>query len=98
MKQYYVYIITNKRNGTIYVGSTSDLEVRMWDHKNKTILGSFSSRYSLNKLMYYEEQPDAKTMVGRERTIKHWPRKYKLGLIEENNPEWNDLSSGWFDD
>lgn len=98
MKQYYIYIIANKRNGTIYVGSTSDLEGRMWDHKNKTIPGSFSSRYCLNKLIYYEEQPDAKTMVSRERTIKHWPRKYKLSLIGENNPEWNDLSLDWFDD
>jgi putative endonuclease len=94
---YYVYIITNKKRGTIYIGSTSDLERRIWEHKNKQFKFSFSSTYNLDKLVYFEECESVQAMVARERSLKGWHRQWKLNLIEKDNPNWNDLSEGWFE-
>ncbi|MBQ3039216.1 MAG: GIY-YIG nuclease family protein [Alphaproteobacteria bacterium] len=86
----WVYILTNKKMGTLYVGSTSDLIGRVWQHKNKAIPG-FTSKYNVNKLVYYEWHNRLDDMVKRERQIKDWRRAWKLRLIIDNNPDWRDL-------
>ncbi len=93
---YYVYIITNKNNSVIYTGVTNDLKRRIYEHKNKLIVG-FSSKYNLNKLVYYGETSDAKEAIGYEKKIKGWTRAKKEALINENNPAWEDLSKEWYE-
>ena len=95
MKEYYVYIITNKKNGVLYIGMTNDLERRMQEHKFKQVEG-FSKRYGLDKLVYYETFYDSYSAFERERQMKKWYRKWKIELIEKNNKEWRDLASDWF--
>ena len=89
-KQYYVYILFNKRNGTLYVGVTNDLVKRVWHHKNKVVEG-FTKQYSIDKLGYYEVCDDISSAIAREKQLKGGNRKNKLELIELNNPDWNDL-------
>ena len=89
-KQYYVYIICNKRNGTLYTGITSNLIKRIWQHKNGLVEG-FSKRYSIKLLVYFEAHNDVEEAILREKRIKKWNRKWKLNLIEKNNPNWDDL-------
>lgn len=90
--QYFVYIVTNKINGVLYTGVTSNLKKRIWEHKNKTIKG-FSSRYNTDRLVYYEIFNNADEAIHREKCIKHWYRGWKIEAIESSNPEWNDLYS-----
>jgi putative endonuclease len=87
----YVYIMTNKRNGTLYIGSSSDILGRIAEHKNKIIPDSFTAKHNLDKLVYYEFHPKLTDMVIRERRLKFWHRHWKNKLIESMNPEWNDL-------
>ncbi len=94
MKNYYVYIITNYANTVLYVGVTNDLERRMHEHKNKLIKG-FSSKYNLNKLVYFEDGSDVNAAIAREKQIKAGSRKKKVGLIEDTNPKWRDISMDW---
>jgi putative endonuclease len=94
MKQYYVYIMTN-RSKTLYTGVTNDLIRRVYEHKNKMIDG-FTKKYNIKKLVYYEETDDIQTAIAREKQIKGWLRSKKIALIESVNPKWNDLSEGWF--
>ena len=89
-KQYYVYILFNKINGTLYVGVTNDLVKRVWQHKNKFVEG-FTKRYGTDKLGYYEVCYDINSAIAREKQLKSGNRKSKLDLIELNNPDWNDL-------
>ena len=89
-KQYYVYIITNKTRGTLYIGVTNDIIGRMYEHKNKLIPG-FSKKYSLTKLIYFEQYADIREAIKREKMLKKWERIWKLELIEQFNPNWNDL-------
>ena len=89
-KQYYVYILFNKRNGTLYVGVTNDLVKRILQHKNKVVEG-FTKRYGVDKLGYYEVCNDINSAIAREKQLKSGNRKAKLELIELNNPDWNDL-------
>ena len=89
-KQAYIYIMTNKRNGTIYIGVTSDLPNRVWQHKNDSIKG-FTKKYSLHTLVYFEQHDDIKSAIEREKQLKKWKRKWKLELIEKQNSNWNDL-------
>ena len=91
-KTYCVYIMTNKKHGTLYIGVTSDLIGRVYQHKNKLVEG-FTKKYGLHKLVYYECTPDVKSAITREKQMKKWYRKWKIELIEEGNPEWNDLYS-----
>ena len=86
----YVYIITNGRNGTLYTGVTADLPKRIWEHKNKKVEG-FSTKYGLAKLVWYEVHDDINEAIKREKQLKKWERKWKLRIIEENNPQWKDL-------
>ncbi len=90
MKVAYVYIMTNKRNGTLYTGVTSNLIQRVWQHKNKLTPG-FTSKYGLYKLVYYEVHDDILEAIRREKNIQAWKRKWKLRIIEELNPNWDDL-------
>ena len=89
-KNYYVYILTSNRNGTLYVGITSDLTKRVWEHKNKLVEG-FTNKYNVDKLVYYEVFEDPENAIKREKRLKKYNRKWKLDLIEQNNPDWKDL-------
>ena len=89
-KQYYVYILSNKRNGTLYIGVTSNLLKRIEEHKSSYVSG-FTSSYGLTKLVYYEIHQDIQEAILREKKLKKWNRDWKIELIEKNNPEWNDL-------
>jgi len=91
MNQSYVYILFNKRNGTTYTGVTSNLIKRIWEHKNDISSESFTSRYNIHKLGYYEIHNDIKDAIEREKQIKAGRRKQKKELIEKMNPYWNDL-------
>ena len=89
-KQYYTYIITNKSNRVLYTGITSDLKKRIYQHKEKLITG-FSSKYNVNKLVYYEIYEDPENAILREKQIKAGSRKNKIKLIENMNKNWKDL-------
>lgn len=85
-----VYILTNKINGTLYIGVTSNLVSRIWQHKNKVHQG-FSSKYELDMLVYYEIHEEIIGAIVREKQLKKWRREWKLNLINEHNPSWTDL-------
>jgi putative endonuclease len=90
MKQYYVYILASRRNGTLYIGVTSDLPKRVYEHKQELIDG-FTKKYGVHALVYYEAHDNIEEAITREKQIKKWERAWKLKLIEEMNPEWDDL-------
>ena len=85
-----VYILSNKQNGTLYIGVTSDLVKRVWQHKSKVCQG-FSNKYGLDRLVFYELHSDIKAAIVREKQLKKWRRQWKLSLINEQNPNWVDL-------
>jgi len=87
---YYVYVTASDKKGTIYIGVTNNLEGRIWEHKNNVYKG-FTSKYKVNKLVYYEVYNDIKEAIEREKQLKKWNRDWKIKLIEEDNPEWEDL-------
>jgi putative endonuclease len=89
-KQYYVYIITSKRNGTLYTGITSNLADRIYKHKQGTYDG-FTKKYKIEKLVYYEIYSDVYEAINREKQLKNWKRDWKIQLIEEDNKVWRDL-------
>ena len=91
-KQFYVYIMTSRRNGTLYIGMSSNLVQRVWNHKNNMVEG-FTEKYKVKHLVYYEVHDSAESAIIREKQIKKWRRKWKLRLIEEQNPRWEDLYS-----
>ena len=95
--QYFVYILASKKNGVLYIGVTNDLEKRVLEHKNKIAKG-FTSRYNVDKLMYFEKFTNIKDAIKREKRLKKWNRQWKVNLIEERNPDWVDLSREWNDD
>ena len=86
----YVYILASDKNGTLYVGVTSDLVKRIWEHKNDFVEG-FTKRYGVHALVWYEEHQSIGDAIQREKNIKRWLREWKLDLIEEFNPTWRDL-------
>jgi len=88
--QYYVYILANKRNGTLYIGVTNDLIKRVFEHKEKLVEG-FSKKYGISLLVYFESTGDVNSAIEREKQIKRWNRAWKLRLIEKGNPNWEDL-------
>ena len=92
MRQYYVYILANSKNGTLYIGVTSDLIRRVYEHK-QGFISSFTKRYKVHKLVYFETTPDIKEAIQREKQLKKWQRQWKIDLIEKHNPNWKDLYS-----
>ncbi len=90
MKDYYVYILASKRNGTLYIGVTNDLERRTYEHKNNVYPG-FTQRYKVHLLVYYEMFDDINDAITREKLLKKWNRSWKIRLIEKHNPKWADL-------
>ncbi|QYJ00912.1 GIY-YIG nuclease family protein [Thalassovita mediterranea] len=88
----WVYIVTNKRNGTLYTGVTSDLVGRVWQHRHGYFAG-FSRKYGCTQLVWFETHDDIKEAIAREKRIKRWKRAWKLELIETGNPDWRDLYS-----
>jgi putative endonuclease len=89
-KQPAVYMLVSKRNGTLYIGMTSNLQKRAWEHKNNLIEG-FTKRYGIHRLVYYELHQDMMSAITREKQMKKWNRAWKVELIEQLNPEWKDL-------
>ncbi len=90
-KAFYVYLMASKPYGTIYTGMTSDMPGRDWQHKNKIHEG-FTKKYGVTMLVYYEQHPSFESAVLREKKIKAWQRQWKINLINEHNPNWEDLS------
>jgi putative endonuclease len=88
--------MTNRPNGTLYVGVTNSLERRVWQHKSKLIAG-FTKQYGLNNLVHFEEYRSVTDAISREKELEGWLRKKKIVLIETGNPDWRDLSADWFD-
>lgn len=95
MRQYYVYIMTN-RSGTLYTGVTNNPERRVYEHKNKLTNG-FTKKYNMTQVVYYEATDDVQSAISREKQIKGWLRSKKVALIESLNPEWKDLSAEWYE-
>ena len=91
MKTYYVYILSSKRNGTLYIGVTNDLERRLYEHRNNLIEG-FTNKYNVHHLVYYDDVNDIQSALQREKQLKRWTRKWKIELIEKVNPELRDLA------
>jgi len=90
LRQSYVYLMTNRRNGAFYCGVTSDIIRRCQQHRSGET-GGFVTRYGLRHLAWYEMHDDIRTAIAREKTIKRWPRAYKFNVIEALNPDWRDL-------
>ena len=93
--RYFVYLLTNWNNKVMYLGVTNDLERRIYEHKNKTVRG-FTEKYNVNKLVYFEETPDVRVAIAREKEVKKWRREKKNNLVVAVNPEWEDLSKEWY--
>lgn len=91
-KQYYVYVLASGRNGTLYIGVTSDLIKRVYEHKNNLVEG-FTQKYDVHNLVYYEVTESVESAIVREKQLKKWNRVWKIRVIEKENPEWKDLYS-----
>lgn len=88
-----IYFMTNQHHNVLYLGVTSDLKIRVYQHKNKTYPNSFTARYNCNKLVYFEIFQTIEEAIAREKNIKNWKREWKDELINKHNPKWEDLSS-----
>ncbi len=95
METLYVYIMASK-SGTLYVGVTSDIKRRVYEHKQHLVPG-FTDKYNVDRLLYVEKIEDAASAINREKQVKKWRREKKVTLIDSMNPEWNDLSRDWYD-
>ncbi|MCK4635914.1 MAG: GIY-YIG nuclease family protein [Candidatus Moranbacteria bacterium] len=89
-KNYFIYILASRKNGVLYTGVTSDLKNRVWQHKNK-VVGSFTSKYFVGRLVYYEQTENILSAIEREKVLKKWKRQWKIDLFKKENPEWKDL-------
>ena len=92
MRQYYVYILASKKNGTLYIGVTNNLLKRVYEHRNDFVDG-FTKKYHVHDLVYYEVYSNITDAITREKRMKKWRRQWKIGLIEKTNPQWRDLYS-----
>ena len=90
MNEYYVYILASKRNGTLYIGITNDLIKRVHQHKNDEVEG-FTEKYNIHRLVWYESCADVREAIMREKQLKDWHRQWKIELIQQTNPTWEDL-------
>jgi putative endonuclease len=95
LDSFFVYILANKKNGTLYIGVTNDIERRVFEHKVDMFAG-FTSKYGVKMLVYYETLDGAEIAIRREKQLKKWKRDWKIRLIESANREWKDLSDGWY--
>ena len=93
MRKGYVYILASGKNGTLYIGVTNNLSMRVWNHKEGRA-SDFTKRYGVTKLVWYEEYPIVPLAIQRETSLKRWKREWKIALIEKMNPNWDDLSAG----
>jgi putative endonuclease len=93
VKQFYVYLLASDVRGTLYVGVTSALAKRIWEHKNNVVPG-FTAKYAVHKLVWYEVHDSVEAAIGREKQIKEWKRDWKINLIERDNRHWLDLYAG----
>ncbi|MEC7772387.1 MAG: GIY-YIG nuclease family protein [Bacteroidota bacterium] len=93
--QYYVYILTNKRNGTLYIGITNSLERRVQEHK-EGVMDGFTKKYGLKTLVYFETHQNVNDAITREKRLKKWKRQWKIDMIEKDNPNWSDLANDWY--
>ncbi|MRR17843.1 MAG: GIY-YIG nuclease family protein [Deltaproteobacteria bacterium] len=93
IKQPAVYMMASQKNGTLYIGVTSNLVKRVWEHKNDLVEG-FTKRYKIDHLVWYEFHANIDSAIEREKNLKEWKRAWKLKLIEMQNPQWNDLYNG----
>ena len=96
-KQYFVYMMTNRRKTVLYTGMTNSLEHRVWQHKHKAIPG-FTKQYNCDRLVYYEEYSEVDQAIAREKQLKRWSRAKKDWLVATMNPEWRDLADDWYGD
>jgi putative endonuclease len=87
----YVYLLASQRYGTLYIGVTTDLAKRVWEHRNEFFTGVFTGRYNVKTLVWYEAHPDIVAAIKREKQLKRWERKWKIRLVSEGNPTWRDL-------
>ena len=95
MKHWYVYVMSNRANGVLYIGVTDNIEERVKEHKLKVYPKSFTAKYNCIMLVYFEEFENGKDAEKRERQFKKWKRNWKIELIEEMNPNWIDMSTNW---
>ena len=93
-KTYAVYIMTNYSETSLYIGVTSNLPKRVWEHKNKVVEG-FTEKYNVDKLVYFETTDSIESAIKREKQLKNWHREWKINLIKEKNPDFRDLSLDW---
>jgi putative endonuclease len=89
-KNFFVYMLASQKNGTLYIGVTSDLPKRIWEHKNKVVEG-FTEKYDVDKLVWFEQHDNAESAITREKQMKEWKREWKIKRIAEMNPDWKDL-------
>lgn len=90
MKTYFLYILASKKGGTLYIGVTNNLLKRVAEHKSD-LIGGFTKKYGIHKLVYYEQTSDIMSAIIREKRLKKWNRKWKIDLVEKSNPAWKDL-------
>jgi putative endonuclease len=95
-RSYWVYILASKPHGTLYIGVTNSLERRVWQHREGTT-DSFTKRYHVTRLVYFEDFRDVANAIARETQLKGWLRAKKVALIQQSNPMWHDLAEGWFE-
>ncbi|MBN8705366.1 MAG: GIY-YIG nuclease family protein [Bacteroidetes bacterium] len=95
MNNYYVYIMATQPNGTLYIGITNNLIRRVYDHKNETLDG-FTKKYKVHLLVWFDSTNSVESAIIREKQLKKWNRQWKINLIESSNPDWKDLSNGWY--
>jgi putative endonuclease len=94
-RQYFIYILASKKNGTLYIGVTNSIERRIEEHKSKLNSDSFTTKYNVCLLVYYESFQYIDDAILREKQLKKWNRQWKINLIEEENKDWKDLSENW---
>ena len=94
-RQFFTYILASKPWGTLYIGMTSDLQARVFQHKEGSIEG-FTKRYGVKTLVYFEIHATAMSAIHREKRLKKWPRAWKINLVRTDNPDWKDLAADWY--
>ena len=95
MKTYYVYILASQARGTLYIGVSNSMERRYFEYLSAVNTQSFTAKYGVGRLVYYEETNDVETAIAREKQLKNWHRQWKINLVESTNPNWRDLAKAY---